>query len=139
MIEKRELSLRSCSAHSVDDKTLLAIGLVIQIINEILKFLDLGELFLNTKITNLNQSFLLANSYIYSAQANAMFHVHGLFLVLDSIETLSSEHSTEHHQVCLSLPAVRQEKGYTFPQYKGIRFLLVNASISRLTFVYVRV
>jgi hypothetical protein len=121
----------------MDNETLLAIRLVIKIVDEILKFFDLSEFFLNTKITNLNQSFLLANSYIYSAQANAMFHIDRLFLVLNSIETLSSEHSAEHHQVCLSLPAVRQVRTYTIPQYKGIQFLLVNASISRLTFVYV--
>jgi len=98
--------LGSGPTHSVDNEALLTICRVFKFVDKILKLLDPGELFFNTKVSNLYQSFLVFNSHVNSTKTNSMFHVHRVSLVLDSIESLSSEHSAKHHHVRRTLPAV---------------------------------
>jgi hypothetical protein len=93
----------------MNNETLFAIRLVFKIIDKVLKFLDPSELFFNTKVTNLYQRFLVFDSHVNSAQSNSVLHVHGVVLVLNTIETLSSQHSTEHHHGVVALPAVDRE------------------------------
>ena len=93
----------------MDNEAFLTICRVFEFIDKILKLLDPGELFFNTKITNLNQCFLVLDSDVYAAQSNTVFHVYWVFLILDAIESLSSKHSTKHHHVHRTLPAVLEK------------------------------
>jgi hypothetical protein len=93
----------------MNNEAFLTIRGVFKVIDKVLKLLDPGELFFNSKITNLNQRFLMFNSYIDSTLSDSVLHVHRVSLVFYTIESLSSEHSTKHHHVRRTLPAVQNE------------------------------
>lgn len=74
----------------MDDETLFAISLFIKTTDKILEFLDSRELFFNSEVSNLNQSFLVFNSHVYSAQPDSVFHIHWFSLIFYTIKSLSS-------------------------------------------------
>jgi hypothetical protein len=109
------VELGTLAAHLVDDEAFLSVRVILKVSDEILQLLDLGEFFLDAEVANLDQCLLAANSHVYSAQAHPVLHIHRVLLAFDSVKSLSSEHSAEHHHRVLTLPAVRQ-KEYTRTQ-----------------------